>query len=167
MNISPAEAHLELVLLDTKAQDLDRLDVVTRFTNAGLPPEIILRLEELWEVTRAVGKKVIHIGKIIIMEIIRFIEENPNLVIGVALGAAVGTLVSSVPFLGGMLTPLSAAIGAAFGGIVGSRVDRGQEPKDGIVGISQEVIILARKFFKLLVAVFLAVKTDLSKNTSD
>ena len=160
MAITSNEAKLELMLLESKSMDLDRLDVSTRFTNAGLPQEIILRLEELWEATKAVGKKIIHIGRIIILEIIRFIEENPNLVIGVALGAAVGALVGAVPYLGPMLAPLSIAIGSAFGGVVGSRVDRDQKPGDGIVGISQEAIILARKFFELLVAIFIAIKDD-------
>ena len=167
MALSSSEAKLELVLLDSKTQDIDRLDVITCFTNAGLPPEIILRLEELWEATKVIGEKIIHSGRIIILEIMRFIEENPNLVIGAALGAAVGALVSAVPYLGPSLAPLSAAIGGAFGGIVGSRVDRGHKPKDGIVGISQELIILARKFFELLAAIFIAVKDDLAKNTKD
>ena len=164
MTISSAEAILELGLLDSKAQDLDRLDVFTRFTNAGLPPEITLRLEELWETTKVVGKKIIHTGRIIILEILRFIEENPNLAIGVALGAAVGALVSLVPYLGPALTPLSMAIGAAIGGIAGSRLDRGQKAGKGVVGITQEVIILAKKFFELFAAIFIVLKDDLANS---
>lgn len=166
MMISPAEANLELAVLDAKAQELDRLDVFTRFTNAGLPPEIVLRLEELWEKTKVVGEKIVHIGKIIILEIIRFIEENPNLAIGVALGASVGALVSLVPYLGPALSPLSIAIGVAFGGVAGSRLDRGQKAGKGVVGISQEVIILAKKFFELFAAIFMALKDDLENSNT-
>ena len=166
MTISSAEAKLELALLDLKAQDLDRLDVFTRFTNAGLPPEILLRLEELWEITKVVGKKIIHTGRIIILEIMRFIEKNPNLAIGVALGAAVGALVGLVPYLGPALSPLSIAIGAAFGGVAGSRLDRGQKSGKGVVGISQEVIILAKKFFELFAAIFMALKNDLTNSNA-
>lgn len=160
MNISNAEAHLELALLDSKVLELDRIDVFTRFTNAGLPPEIILRLEELWDATKVIGGKVIRIGRIIINEIIRFIKENPNLVIGVAIGAAVGAITSLVPFLGQYLAPLSIAIGAVIGGVAGSRLDRGQKPGKGVVGISQEVIALAKKFFELFAAIFIALKDE-------
>lgn len=164
MNISNAEAHLELALLDSKAQQLDRLDVFARFTNAGLPPEIILRLEELWETTKHVGNNIIRIGRIIIMEIMRFVKENPNLAIGVALGAAVGAITSLIPYLGQFLAPLSIAIGAAIGGVAGSRLDRGQKPGKGIVGISQEVIALAHKFFELFAAIFIALKNEITSS---
>lgn len=167
MAISTAEARLELALLDSKAQDLDRLDVFTQFTNAGLPPEIMLRMEELWEKTKIIGNKIIHVGRIIILEIMRFIEENPNLAIGVALGAAVGAIVSLIPYLGPVLAPLSTVIGAAIGGFAGARLDRGQKPGKGVVGISQEVILLAKKFFELFAAIFMALKDDLSSSTKD
>lgn len=164
MNISPGEARLELALLESKAQVLDKLDVFTHLTNLGLPPELMLRLEELWETSKIVGKKIVHIGKIIILEIMRFIGENSNLAIGLALGAAVGALVSLIPFLGPLLSPLSTAIGAAFGSIVGSRLDRSQNTEKGVVGIFQEVILVAKKFFELLAAVFIALKDDLSSS---
>ena len=167
MTISPSEALLELALLDSKALELDRLDIFTRLTNAGLPPEITLRLEELWEQTKVVGKKVINIGRIVIMEIIRFAEENPNLVIGVALGAAIGALVNLVPKLGPVLAPITMTLGAAMGGAVGSRVDRGQKPSHYTEAISQEVIILAKKFFELLTKIFNALKHDFASNSTE
>jgi hypothetical protein len=143
MKISSAEAQLELALLDSKAQDFDRLDVLTFYTNSGLPSEIIFRLEELWEATKVLGGKIIHIGKIIFLEIARFIEKNPNLTIGVALGAAAGALVNLVPFLGPLLAPFSIATGALAGGVVGSRLDRGQKPGNWAMEIAQDVIIVA------------------------
>lgn len=158
MEISSAEAQLEIALLDSKAQDFDQLDVFTFFTNSGLPLEIIFRLEELWEATKVLGGKIIHIGKIILLEIARFIEQNPNLAIGVALGAAVGALVNLVPFLGPLLAPLSTAAGALLGGVVGSRLDRGQKPGHWAMEIAQDVIIVARKFFELLAAIFIALQ---------
>lgn len=157
MTISPSEAQLELVLLNSKAQDLDRLDVFTCFTNAGLPSEIIFRLEELWEATKVIGGKIIQIGKIILLEIVRFIEENLNLAIGVAIGATVGALVGLVPFLGPLLAPLSIAIGALLGGVAGSRIDCSQKPGHWAMEITQDVIVLARKFFELLAAIFKAL----------
>ncbi len=158
MKITSPEALLELALLNSKAQNLDRIDVFTYYTNAGLPLEIIFRLEELWVATKVIGGKIIQIGKIILLEVSRFIEENPNLAIGVALGAAVGVIVSLIPFLGPLLAPLSITIGAVFGGITGYRLDRGQKHEQGFVGIAQDVIVLVRKFFELFAAIFRALQ---------
>jgi len=167
MTISSSEAQLELALLNVKALDLDRLDVFTLFINADIPQEIVFRLEELWDKTKIVGEKIIHIGRIIILEIIRFIEKNPNLAIGVALGAAVGSIVSLIPFLGPALAPLTIALGAAFGGVMGSRLDRAQKPGHLVEMISQEAIIIARRFFELLANIFNALKDDLTSNAKD
>lgn len=160
MNVSHAEAKIELALINSKAHELNRVDVFAQLTNAGLPPEVIFRLDELWEATKVIGGKVVHTGKIIIFEIIRFIEENKHLAIGVALGAALGAIVSLIPFLGPMLAPTAAAIGMVIGGVAGARLDRGQKLEEGGIGIAQELIILAKKFFELFAAMFLALKAD-------
>ena len=160
--LTHAEARIELALLDGKTLAIDQTDVFARLINAGIPPEIIFRLEEFWDATRIIGKKVVHIGRIAILEIVRFIEENPNLAIGVALGAAVGSLTSMVPYIGYLLAPISVAVGAFIGGIAGARLDRGQEPGGGVVGLTQEVIMLANKFFSLLASIFIALKQELS-----
>ncbi|MBV5330378.1 MAG: DUF2273 domain-containing protein [Chlorobium sp.] len=167
MAISVNEAKLEMALLNSNVIDLDQIDVFTRFTNFGLPSEIIFRLEELWEQTKVVGGKLVHIGRIIINKILSFIENNPNLAIGVALGAAIGALVSAIPFLGPMLAPLSILLGAIFGGIVGSRLDREKKPVHWMEDISQEVIILAKKFFEFFAAIFIAIKDDFNKSTHE
>lgn len=159
---TPAQAKIEIALMDGKANSIDRTDVFVRFTNAGIPAEIIFRLEELWDATKLVGKKIVHIGRIVVLEIVRFIEENPKFAIGVALGAAVGSLTSLVPFVGYLLAPVSVAVGAFVGGIAGARLERGQKPGDGMVGFAQEVIILADKFFSLLASIFNALKQELS-----
>ena len=52
------------------------------------------------------------------------------------------------------------AIGLVVGGIAGARIDRGQQIGNGAIGIAQEIIILAEKFFKLLAAIFLSLKAD-------
>ena len=164
MSISANEAKLELNLFNSNVLSLDRVDVFTRFTNAGVPQEIIFRLEEFWEQTKVVGEKIIHIGKIILLEILKFIEKNPNLAIGVALGAAIGALVSFVPFLGPTLAPLTMTIGAVYGGAVGTRLDRNKKPANLIEDISQEAIILAKKFFELLASIFKALQDYFEKN---
>lgn len=160
MNISNAEAKLELALIDSKANELDRIDFISRLTNANLPQEVVFRLEELWEATHVIGKKVVHTGKIIIFDILRFIEDNPHLAMGVALGAAVGALVSLIPFLGSLLAPLATAMGIVVGGLAGARLDRDLKVEKGSIGIAQELIILAKKFFEFLAAIFIALKVD-------
>lgn len=160
--LTHAEARIELALLDGKTFSINQTDVFTRLTNAGIPLEIIFRLEDFWGATRIIGKKVVHIGRIAILEIVRFIEENPNLAIGVALGAAVGSLTSMVPYIGYLLAPISVAVGAFIGGIAGARLDRGQKPGGGVVGLTQEVIMLANKFFSLLASIFIGLKQELS-----
>ncbi len=160
MSISHAEAKMELALITSKTQGFDRTDAFSWFMNAGLPSEVIFRLEELWEATRVIGRKIVRIGKIIIFEIIRFIKENPNLAVGVAVGAAVGALINLIPFLGPLLAPILAAISVVIGGFAGARLDRDQKLEKGALGIVQEVIILARKFFELFAAIFMALKED-------
>lgn len=124
--LTSAQANLELALLDARTRSYSKTDAFTQYTNAGLPPEIVFRLEGLWETTRRIGGKIVHIGRILVFEIARFIKENPNLAVGVALGAAVGTLSNLVPFIGQLLAPLAVAVGAFIGGIAGARLDRGQ-----------------------------------------
>ena len=58
-------------------------------------------------------------------------------------------------------------LGAALGGAVGSRVDRGQKPSHYTEAISQEVIILAKKFFELLAKIFNALKYDFASNSTE
>jgi hypothetical protein len=160
MKVSHNEAKIEIALLNSHAQQISRADIFARLTNEGLPPEVIYRLEDLFEATNVIGEKIVYTGKIIIMEIIRFFEANPHLAIGAALGAAVGAMVGLVPWIGPLLAPTAAAIGIVIGGVAGARIDRGQKPEEGVIGVAQDLIILAKKFFELFAAIFLALKAD-------
>lgn len=163
METTVPEARLELVLLESKVEDFSGADFDARFLNAGFPPEVTLRLRELWEATCKVGDKVLRIGKIILMELARFAQENHNLAMGVALGAGVGVLVSLVPILGPFLAPLATAVGVGAGAVVGARMDRRESSKRGAIGITEEAIFIARKFFELFAAIFRAVSSELKK----
>jgi len=155
MSLSQAEAKVQLALLNSGTAKLNRMDTIVFLTNMDLPQEVITRIEVLWEKTKVIAGQVVEIGKIIIAEIIRFINENKNLAIGVAMGAAIGVLVNLVPVLGSLLAPLAFAVGAIVGGTLGARLDRdGDVLSDGYMGIAQEVIIIARKFFELFVDIF-------------
>ena len=164
MELSRPAAKLDLALLDAEVKDVDRTNALTVFTNAGIPPEVTFRLTGLWETTRIVGGKTVQIGKIIILQIIKFIRENPHLTIGIALGAAIGALTSLIPFIGPLLTPLVTVIGLVIGGVGGRRMDRGEEIGTGIIGLTQEIIDIAKKFFELFAAIFNALRADFQAN---
>ncbi|NMT62188.1 DUF2273 domain-containing protein [Marinobacter orientalis] len=163
MSLSEPEAKLRVLILNSNATELDRVDLTTRLTNFGLPQEIITRINELWGKTIVVAKQVIHIGKIIISEIIKFIKENSHLAVGVAIGAAVGALISMIPFFGPILAPLATAISILVGGIAGYRIDQGKKPTDGVIGVSQEIILIAKKFFELFANIFNSLRIEFNK----
>lgn len=155
-----AEARMELVLLESRAEDFGGPEFDAIFTNAGLPLEVVLRLRELWDATCRIGNKIVRIGKVILMELARFARENPNLAVGVALGAGIGALVSLVPVLGPILTPLATLLGVMVGAVAGSRLDRNAGSAGGAVGMAQEAIVIARKFFELFASIFSAVSSE-------
>ena len=163
MSISEAEAKLKLSILNSNAIELDRVDTVTQLTNMGLPQEVITRIEELWEKTKIVGGQVIHIGKVILAEIMKFIKENPHLSVGLALGAALGALTGMIPFIGPLLAPLVAALTMVVGGIAGLRLDRGEDPGDDFIGVTQELILIAKKFFELFANILNALQGEFSQ----
>ncbi|MFP3978707.1 hypothetical protein [Marinobacter sp. KMM 10035] len=162
MSLSEPEAKLKMVVLNSNAMRIDRIDTITRLTNSGLPQEIITRIDELWEKTKIIGGQIIHIGKITFVEILKFINENPHLAVGVAIGAAIGALLSMIPFLGPILAPLAAAISILVGGISGYRLDQGKKTTDGVVGVTQEIILIAKKFFELFANIFNALRMQFS-----
>lgn len=154
-------AQLKLGLLNAQAMQMNKLDLITRFTNKNLPQEIVTRLEWLWEETKVVAGEVIQIGKIILMKIWEWVERNPNMVIGMAIGGAIGALTSLVPFIGPLLAPIATALGIVIGGLAGTRMDakmEGQIVGTGSIQLVEDVIRMAKEFFKLLAAIFLGLK---------
>jgi hypothetical protein len=162
MPLTESEAKLKLSILNSNVIELDRIDAIAQLTNMGLPQEVISRIEDLWVKTQIIGGQVIHIGKVILAEIMKFIKENPHLATGVAIGAAVGALISLIPFFGPFLAPLAAAISMLIGGIAGYRIDQGKESKDGVIGVTQELIMIAKKFFELFGNIFNALRSKFS-----
>lgn len=154
-------AKLELALLNANSVNIDKTDMITNFTNSGLPKEVIFRMDSLWNYTKIIAGETFEVGKIIIGKIWEFVQENPDMVIGVAVGATIGALVNLVPFLGPILAPISMSIGAVIGGVAGHRLDqkqKGLQVHDGIVGISEDIISIAKNFFKLFAEIFNALK---------
>ena len=159
--MSPAKAKLQLALLNSASANLEKRDFIVRFTNEGLPQEIVLMLDELWDKTKIVGGEVINIGRILLAKIWEFVAANPNMLIGVACGAAVGALANLIPFVGPFLAPTAMAIGAVVGGIWGfqqDRANRGEVIKGGPIGIAENLVAMAKEFFKLFAGIMIALK---------
>lgn len=152
--LSLPQANLKMALWQVDADAMSSSDLYVWLNDTGLPHEISIRLHELATYTKKAGNKVLLIGKILLIKIIEFVKAHPNLAIGVAVGAAVGILANSIPFIGPLLAPLATALGIPIGAIAGHRLDRGKEVSDGIIGIVQDIIEIAKEFFQLLIDVF-------------
>ncbi|MNR40436.1 hypothetical protein D3C85_1587220 [compost metagenome] len=108
--------------------------------------------------TKRMAGESVAIGKIILMKVFEFVENNPKVFVGAAVGAAFSVLASGIPFVGAIIAPYVAAIGALTGAAVGAAM---QTPKaDG--SIESGLITLAESFFGLFVAIFKAVKSHLN-----
>ena len=157
--VTPAQANLELVLWNAEAESVSSSDVYLWLRNSGLPSEVAIRLQGLVGTVADAGGKVVSVGKIILLRIIEFVKDHPNLAIGIAVGAAIGALVGTIPLLGVYLAPVATAISVTIGAIAGHRLDKlekGQavNTSGGLIEIGQDVIEIAKEFFKLLISVF-------------
>jgi ElaB/YqjD/DUF883 family membrane-anchored ribosome-binding protein len=157
--LTPTKANFKLTLLDAEAESVLSSDLYLWLCENGLPSEVAIRLKDLIDVTAKVADRVINVGKIILIKIIEFVKAHPNLATGIAVGAAIGALVSMIPFLGVYLAPIATAIAVTIGAIAGYRLDKiehGQTANkaDDLVTIGQDVIEIAKVFFKLLIDIF-------------
>lgn len=152
--LSLPQANLKMALWQVDADAMSSSDLYVWLNDTGLPHEVSIRLHELATYTKKAANKVLLIGKILLIKIIEFVKAHPHLAIGVAVGAAVGILANSIPFVGPLLAPLATALGIPIGAIAGHRLDRRKEVSDGIIGIVQEIIEIAKDFFQLLIDVF-------------
>ena len=119
----------------------------------GLPDEAAIRLKAVAEITAEVGKRLINVGKMILIRIMEFVKAHPNLAIGVAIGAAIAAVVNAIPWIGPFLAPIATVIGVTVGAISGHRLDKaaaGTPQNSGLVAIGQDIIEIATAFFNLL-----------------
>lgn len=152
--LTPAQANLELAILNAEAESMSSSDFYAWLKGLGLPDEAAIRLKGVAEITAEVGKRVINVGKMILMKIIEFVKAHPNLAVGIAIGGAIGAMVNMIPWIGQFLAPIAALIGVTIGALAGHRLDKaasGQPQNSGLVAIGQDVIEIASAFFKLLI----------------
>ncbi len=152
--LTPAQANLELFILSSEAEAMSSSDFYAWLKERGLPDEAAIRLKAVAEITAEVGKRVINVGKLILIKIMEFVKAHPNLAIRIAIGAAIGALVGAIPWIGPFLAPIATLVGVSVGALAGHRLDKadlGTLQNSGIFAIGQDVIEIATAFFKLLV----------------
>lgn len=164
-----SKAKIDLLMLHSKAENFNAADFVTELINKGLPNEIVTRLQLLGNQVKYIGKQSINIGKIILMKLWDFINENPNLAVGFAIGLGlatlVGMLINLIPWIGtwlsGIVTPIIAVITIPIGTLKGHRLDKVAKGENVSDSILEDLITIAKKFWTLIVDIFTAVKDEL------
>ena len=163
--LTPPYARLELALWQAESARVSNDDLYLRFREMRLPPEVAIRLKSLLEATRKIGGTVISIGKIIAIKLIDFVKSHPHLAAGVALGAALSSLIASVPLFGMLLAPIAVPLGIISGAIGGHRIDRANGERVhrdvGVIAIAQDLIEMAKEFFALFIATLAAIAAEL------
>lgn len=152
--MTPAQANLELAILSAEAEAISSTDFYAWLIDRGLPDEVAIRLKDLAVLTAKIGKRVINVGKMILMKIIDFVKAHPNMAVGIAIGAACGALAGSVPVIGPFLASVGIPLGMAIGAVAGHQNDIGQRQHFGYIALAQDVIQIATEFFKLLIDMF-------------
>lgn len=165
-SLSLPQANFKMALWQVEADSMSSSDLYVWIASSGLPDDIAIRLHQLADYTEKVGNKVISVGKIILIKIIEFIKEHPYLSVGVALGVVIGLLVNAIPFIGQILAPLATALGITLGAIAGHRLDKRRQGKElydlNIIGITEEIVEIAKEFFQLMIEVFSLVFQEIT-----
>jgi len=147
--LPPEVALFELSMLNAERIQSEFDDVVVEGVKRGIPLEILTRLKDIWEATQNIAGEIIAIGKIIVMAIIDFFKANPTLTAGMALGAAVSSLVLMIPVIGPLLLPLTTLVASVYGAGVGASMQEGDYSASPITA----AIALANKFFEMLIKI--------------
>jgi len=153
-DITEQQGLLDLSILNAESQQQDFNEIVVELSNKKIPIEIITRLKPIWEKTKEIAGEIVNIGKIIVLKIINFIKENPNMSAGIALGAAIGAIIGMVPFFGPLLQPIVTALSTFLGIMVGGAMDRGEKTDLTL----ENAIKSAKVFLSLFVDIFISVK---------
>lgn len=158
------QAALELALWQAEADSVSSSVLYVWLRECGMPSEIAIRLKDLIDVTTRIGDKIVSLGRVIAIKLIEFIKQHPNLAVGMALGAVISSLIAAIPFLGPILAPIAIPLGITVGAIAGHRMDKAAVGKMnsevGVIQLTQDVIEIAREFFKLFIETLLALSSE-------
>ena len=153
--LSLAQSRLKLTLWNAEVEGFSSQNFYIWLQEMGLPESVVTRLHDLAGKTVQLGKKLVSIGKVLLFRIINFVKENPCFVAGAGIGAVIGaaiySLVSSLPFgIGQFLEPLAKILGlgaVSLGASAGHSLDR------ELKSFSQSLQEAANNFFNLLASV--------------
>lgn len=148
------QATFEVLLLQAEASNLDKVETMAFLSNQGIPLEVITRMNSLWDEVVTIGGQIINIGIIIMMKLIQFIKENPNIVTGLAIGISLGMLVNSVPYIGHFLAPLVTLIFSTLGVLHGHRLDKIAKGEYAGDSLMEDAITITRKFWDFFYDIF-------------
>lgn len=154
-------AQMKLMTMTSEYKEASWVSTVVRFTNLDLPPEITMRLKELWSVTKKIGGHAYEIGKILVLKILDFILAHPGIAIGILLGVVIGSLINMIPFIGSFLAPLALAVGLFFGILNGHRIDKianGEMSSLKDSNFFRDLITAGKEFWVLLAEILDALK---------
>ncbi len=161
VQLSKAQANLQIVLLDKQAKLTSSEDLYIKMQKLGLPNELSSRLHSMLQTIKEVAGKAIQLGKIIVLNILEFIQSNPSLLkqLGtkVLLSAAVISLLNAVPYIGPLLAPLAKFMGSSIatsGSNAGSELDQVSSEE------SMDLLGIAQNFFKILIKTLNSIVDD-------
>lgn len=139
--------------------------ILTRksISTLGIPNAIAQDYEilmmKLFAMTKKVGGKVVHIGRIIftkiaqfIGEVSRFITSNAKVIIGTIIGAVLGSFLSFIPFIGQIFT----LVGAFFGFYKSASFEDMRK-------VSKEFYELLQSFCTKVKEIFIAIKDTIQE----
>lgn len=152
-NNTELQAKNELAVLNKDAESVDETEIFVWLDNAGLPMEINTRIMGLWKKVHYVGNVAINIGKIILLQVIDFVNRHPHTAIGILVGVALGAIVNLIPFVGPLLSPIVNLIAISLGLISGAALDH---PECG--SPYEAVHLVAKDFFSRFTMILNSVK---------
>ncbi|WP_104747091.1 DUF2273 domain-containing protein [Helicobacter bilis] len=118
------------------------------------------KMATLFQQTKIIAGKLVNIGRIIFAKLYQFITENPNMVLGTIIGAVLGSFLSVVPLIGGILSIVATFLGAAIGGYLDLLNKGGREADTTLEKVIAGAAHTTKEFFKLLKEIFIALKND-------
>lgn len=151
--MSAARGHIELVLLSSRTDELDKDAQFLRLTNRGMPRELVSGLDDLWDLTRACGGHVIRVGRIVVAKVLEFVDMYPETNVGMSISAAVRAFSEMVPILGPTLAPITVIVaGHRFGGCFDGTdyEEKLHRSAQGFIKLTAQVFNVNSHFFQVL-----------------
>jgi len=154
------KATFEALLLQAEASGLDKVEAMAFFSNQGVPLEVITRMDSLWDQTAMVAGQILNIGKILIMKLIQFIKENPNMIIGLAIGIGLGMLANAIPLLGSFIAPIATIAFGTVGALQGHRLDKVIKGEYVSNSLIEDAITIIKAFWSFFYEIFYAIAIE-------